>query len=83
MEQCLLRGSCISPGVIPVCVSPLPTGYGSDGGASKGNHHQLLPRQCPPLGRRSAELHPPSDHRTGSRLSGQVPPGPHHVTLLS
>lgn len=82
MEECLLHGSCIFPGVTPVCVSPT-TGYGSDGRTSKGNHHQLLPRQCPPLGRWGAELHPPSDHRAGSRLFGQVPPGPHHVTILS
>lgn len=62
----------------PVCSS----GHSADGGTHPGDHQQQLPRERPASGGWRAQLRPSPDHRTGTRLPGEISPRPHHLSLL-
>lgn len=61
---------------------PLPSGHGSDGGASGRAALLLCAGQGVPAGRWGPQLHPPSADRAVQRLPAEEPWGPHHVALL-
>lgn len=60
----------------------LPSGHGSDGGASGRAALLLGAGQGVPAGRWGPQLHPPSADRAVQRLPAEEPRGPHHVALL-
>lgn len=61
---------------------PLPSGHGSDGGASGRAALLLGAGQGVPTGWWGPQLHPPSADRAVQRLPAEEPRGPHHVALL-
>lgn len=61
---------------------PLPSGHGSDGGASGRASLLLGAGQGVPTGRWGPQLHPPSADRAVQGLPAEEPRGPHHVALL-